>query len=236
MLPGLFEAGATVLGGGLNYLGVKDTNQTNRGIANARNLMEVEEARKARDFSASQAGINRDFEERMSSTAVQRRFADLKKAGINPMLAAEMGASSPAGSVGPTAKANAHGYTAQNELSAMLDKLSTAIDLKKRYHESEKAESEARFSSNKADISTPMSAIAKDAETGWSNIKKFAGHMGESAAKVKMRIDSIIDDASSKVKMYKLKAREAIKSRELKQRSRYPKINVPKGSTNFYMR
>lgn len=69
-------AGASLLGHGMEFFGNSATNHANR--ENAREQM--------------------SFQERMSNTAYQRATADMKKAGINPIMAFQQGgASTPGG-------------------------------------------------------------------------------------------------------------------------------------------
>lgn len=85
--------------GGAGMVSIYDQ-YTNNGLSKVvPGLGDAEAARIQNEENKKEAQINRDFQERMSSTAYQRAMEDMKKSGLNPMLAyMQGGASAPSGS------------------------------------------------------------------------------------------------------------------------------------------
>lgn len=82
------------------------------------------------DFNAEQAAKNRAFQERMSNTEIQRRSADLQKAGFNPIMAVGSlgGASSPSGSAASSGAMPTSGFQASQMQSAQIELLKAQSD------------------------------------------------------------------------------------------------------------
>lgn len=131
-------------------------------------------------FNANQAKLNRDWQAEMSNTAHQREVADLRAAGINPILSAYgSGASTPSGSSASadTSFASAMGSIAQSALST-AGSLASAIESANATKKAAKTSAKA----TKAAAKTTAKATVTSAKIKAENDKKVAA-MNNAASK-----------------------------------------------------
>lgn len=135
----------------LNSMGQQDTNDTN---------LQIQQNNSA--FNAEQSQLNRDFQERMSNTTWRRGVADMKAAGLNPMLAySQGGAPSPAGA---TASAGQPG-NAVNPYAAAAASASQWAQIEKTMADTELVQAQTDTEKGRpANVSADTDRIRKQAE------------------------------------------------------------------------
>lgn len=119
---GVGSAVSSLAGPLVSFVSQERTNKSNERIAEDTS-----------EFNAEQAALNRSWQEKMSNTAYQRSMTDMRKAGLNPILAYQQGgASSGPGSSAQGVAAQMHN---PGEAFARNNAISDAVEAYKKSKE-----------------------------------------------------------------------------------------------------
>ena len=161
------------MGAGASVYGAKEQADAQREA----NKANVDLAREQMSFSGAQAQREMDFQERMSNTSYQRSVADMKAAGINPMMAiGNGGASTPSGAMGAGSAPSVEAVP-----SVVSNSLSSAVDVLRSYADVRKALADADSSRADANLKWKYLPRKTEAESGKTEAdaveSKFRGRL-----------------------------------------------------------
>lgn len=193
-LSGALAAGTSVLG----YFGQKETNETNKRIAEGQ-----------QNFNSAEAAKNREFQERMRSTQYQTAIQDMQSAGLNPMLAYTQGG---AGNVSGSQASYSSLPQIGNKMSAALNNSAIAAQIENITAQTGKTEADTEVSKALADKTR--------AETGYTttstaNVAQQTTNLKEQIGEIQARISLAHRHASeSQSRTFLLDSQQALAETE----------------------